>query len=82
MGNDLADFNNDGWTDIITLDMMAEDNYSIKASMGTMNEKLFTSLVNLDQHQQYMYNTVQVNNGRKSFAWTKNCRFSDPNFKI
>ena len=63
MGNDLADFNNDGWTDLFTLDMTAEDNFSIKASMGSMNELLFTTLVDLDQHQQYMFNTLQVNNG-------------------
>lgn len=63
MGNDLADFNNDGWTDLFTLDMTAEDNFSIKASMGSMNELLFSTLVELGQHQQYMYNTLQVNNG-------------------
>ena len=34
MGNDIADFNNDGWSDIFTLDMMAEDNYGIKTSLG------------------------------------------------
>jgi len=63
MGNDMVDFNNDGWTDLFTLDMTAEDNFSIKASMGSMNEKLFATLTRLGQHQQYMYNTLQVNNG-------------------
>jgi enediyne biosynthesis protein E4 len=63
MGNYLADFNNDGWTDIITLDMMAEDNYGIKASYGSMNLDMFQKLVSLGQNNQYMFNTLQMNNG-------------------
>ena len=63
MGNDLADFNNDGLIDIVTLDMTAEDNYSQKASMGVMNESVFVTMVRLGLHHQYMYNAVQVNNG-------------------
>ncbi len=63
MGNDLADFNNDGWSDIFTLEMTAEDNYTIKTSMGFMNHKNFHTLVNLGLHHQYMYNTLQLNNG-------------------
>jgi hypothetical protein len=63
MGNYLGDFNNDGWSDIITLDMMAEDNYGMKASYGSMDLVMFETLVNLDQQHQYMYNMLQMNNG-------------------
>jgi hypothetical protein len=63
MGNDLADFNNDGWSDIVTLEMMAEDNYTIKTSKGMMNMNHFQTLIDLDLHHQYMYNTLQLNNG-------------------
>jgi enediyne biosynthesis protein E4 len=63
MGNYLADFNNDGWSDIFTLDMMAEDNYGIKASYGSMDGDMFQKLIDLGQHHQYMFNTLQMNNG-------------------
>lgn len=63
MGSDIADINNDGWSDIFTLDMMAEDNYGIKTSLGSMNPERFQNLVNLGLHHQYMYNTLQLNNG-------------------
>jgi enediyne biosynthesis protein E4 len=63
MGNCLADFNNDGWSDIVTLDMMAEDNYGIKASYGSMNLEMSQKLTGLGQNNQYVYNTLQMNNG-------------------
>ena len=63
MGNDLADFNNDGWSDIVTLEMMAEDNYTMKTSMGMLNKDHFNTLVDLGLHHQYNTNTLQMNNG-------------------
>ncbi len=62
MGNDIADFNNDGWLDFMTLDMVSEDNYGIKASMSGMNPEKFNELLTKGFHYQYMYNTLQVNN--------------------
>ena len=41
MGNDMADVNNDGWLDFMSLDMVSEDNYGIKASMSGMNPERF-----------------------------------------
>lgn len=63
MGNDLADFNNDGWPDIITCEMMAEDNYTAKTSMESMNSMVYQRLVDLGLHHQRNYNTLQLNNG-------------------
>ena len=63
MGNDIADFNNDGLLDFITLDMMSEHNYDIKTSMSGMNPERFYKHVDLGLHHQYMYNTLQINNG-------------------
>jgi len=68
MGNDLADFNNDGWADIITLDMIPEDNYSVKTSSfwsgnGSLNLMVFKRLAELGLHIQCKQNMLQMNNG-------------------
>ncbi|WP_190810782.1 VCBS repeat-containing protein [Flagellimonas sp. S3867] len=63
MGNDIADFDNDGFVDIITLDMVSEDNYGMKTSMASMNPQKFNNNVNAGKHYQYMYNTLQKNSG-------------------
>ncbi len=63
MGNDMSDINNDGWLDIMTVDMMGESNYDIKTSMSGMNPKGFHEAVDLGLHHQYMYNALQINSG-------------------
>jgi hypothetical protein len=63
MGSDIADINNDGLLDIISLDMMAEDNYTQKTSMSGMNVADFYGIEDLGLHRQYMYNALQLNNG-------------------
>ncbi len=64
MGNDIGDINNDGWQDIVNLDMVAQDNYGIKTSMSAMNPDQFAQLIEQGQHHQYMFNTLLLNNGR------------------
>lgn len=59
MGNDIADFDNDGYLDILTLDMVSEDNYGMKTSMASMNPQKFAKSVAEGKHYQYMYNTLQ-----------------------
>ena len=63
MGNDISDFNNDGLMDIFTVDMISEDNYGIKTSMGGMSPERFHDLVDMGLGNQYMYNTFQMNIG-------------------
>ena len=63
MGNDIADINNDGLLDILSVDMMAEDNYSQKASMSAMDIESFSEVESNGLHAQYMFNALQLNNG-------------------
>ncbi|MEO1413547.1 MAG: FG-GAP-like repeat-containing protein, partial [Bacteroidota bacterium] len=63
MGNDIGDINNDGWPDIVNLDMVAADNYGIKTSMSAMNPVQFHALVEQGEHHQYMFNSLLLNQG-------------------
>lgn len=61
MGNEIADYDNDGHLDVLVLDMVSEDNYGIKTSMPSMNPDLFNKRIIQGFHHQYMYNTLQRN---------------------
>ncbi|KAA0989726.1 VCBS repeat-containing protein [Dyadobacter aurulentus] len=63
MGNDIADFNNDGLPDIFTLDMLPEDNRRQKLLAGLDNYELFDFNVKVGFHHQYMRNMLQLNEG-------------------
>ena len=68
MGTDTGDINNDGFMDLITLDMASDDHYRSKTNMGSMSAEKFHDLVNTGNHYQYMTNTLQINNEGKSFS--------------
>ena len=68
MGNDIADFNNDGLQDIITLDMLPEDNERQKLLTAPDNYSKFDLNVRSGFHHQYMRNMLQLNNGDGSFS--------------
>ncbi|TMU55641.1 hypothetical protein FGG15_15865 [Flagellimonas algicola] len=68
MGTDIADINNDGLPEVISLDMVAEDNYGIKTSMSGMDPKAFNYAVEKGFHYQYMYNALHLNNGDGHFS--------------
>lgn len=68
MGSDAADINDDGYTDLITLDMLPNDERVIKESEG--DDVMFNMqkhLKSLGYKDQYSRNMLQINNLGKYF---------------
>ena len=63
MGIDVADFNNDGWFDIVQVDMVAEDLAERKRMTGAMTFGAFMELRNRGFLYDYSANVLQVNAG-------------------
>ncbi len=63
MGNDVADVNNDALPDILTLDMLPEDNRRQKLLMAPDNYEKFNLAVSSGFHYQHMRNMLQLNEG-------------------
>jgi len=68
MGNDLADFNNDGLLDLMVLDMVAEDNRRLYMNEGGNNQRKFDQTLYYGLHYQYMFNMLHLNNGNETFS--------------
>ncbi len=71
MGNDVADINHDGWPDIISLDMLPEDEIPLKRSEGDDNiqiQKLRTQ--KYGYHYQFTRNMLFINQGKGSYLET------------
>src|SRR5680860_724693 len=68
MGNDIADFNNDGLMDIMVLDMLPEDNQRRKTIVPSGSFDKLQMLSDRGYTPQYTRNTLQLNNGNGSFS--------------
>ncbi len=68
MGIDMADINNDGHADIFITDMLPEPDERVKAVMEFEGYDVFRLKQSKDFYQQYIQNTLQLNNGNGSFS--------------
>lgn len=68
MGNDIADYNNDGWPDIISLDMLPEDEVIVKMSAGEDPYDIYQLKLGFGYEKQFARNTLQLNLGRGKFS--------------
>lgn len=68
MGVDIADINNDGLSDIFITDMLPEGDRRVKSVMEFEGYDVFKLKQSKDFYQQYIQNTLQLNNGNNSFS--------------
>ncbi|RYY58161.1 MAG: RNA-binding protein [Chitinophagaceae bacterium] len=68
MGSDAADINNDGLPDLVTMDMLPEDNYMQKMHSGAENFNKFQQLFTAGFYYQYSRNMMHLNNGDGTFS--------------
>lgn len=68
MGNDVADINNDGLMDLVTLDMLPEDLKKRKLMSGANSYGHFQHALNYGYGRQHMRNMLHLNNGNKTFS--------------
>ncbi len=74
MGADVADFNNDGRPDVVTLDMLPEDNYRQKLLKGPDEYDAYHLLLDSGYYHQQMRNMLHLNQGTDAVGHT---RFSE-----
>lgn len=63
MGSDISDFNNDALPDLITIDMLGEDNYRKKTTIGKNVYQTYLNNEQFGYEYQYVRNMVHLNNG-------------------
>ncbi len=68
MGNDVADFNNDGYTDILSVDMLPENRMTYMASGTEYEFQHYSQFLKNGYAPQYMQNTLHVNLQNGNFS--------------
>jgi hypothetical protein len=68
MGSDMADINNDGLVDLVSLDMLPHSNYQQKMHAGVDNYDKINMLAEGGFHHQSSRNMLQLNNGDGTFT--------------
>ncbi len=68
MGSDIADINNDGFEDILVMEMLPENYKRSKVSMPRMDVEGFRAIVDSGFQKQYMHNVLHLNHGNGFFS--------------
>ncbi len=68
MGVDVADANNDGYPEIVSMDMLAADPYILKRSLGDDDYDVFFSKIASGYNYQYSRNALQYNRRNGMFS--------------
>lgn len=68
MGNTIADINNDGLTDIVSLDMLPEDLNTYKSSGTEFSYPIYNNYLKNGYAPQFMQNTLHLNLGHGKFS--------------
>jgi hypothetical protein len=68
MGSDMTDFNNDGWLDVFTTDMLPETDQRLKTTTKFDNYNVQNAKLKNDFHHQFASNCLQLNNGDGTFS--------------
>jgi len=63
MGSDISDYNNDGYQDIITLDMLGETNYRKKTTISKNSYQTYINNEEWGYEYQHVRNMLHVGNG-------------------
>ena len=70
MGIDISDINNDGLQDIFITDMLPDGEERVKSVMEFDGYNVYKRKQRDDFYQQFIQNTLQINNGNGSFSET------------
>lgn len=70
MGVDVADANNDGFPEIISMDMLPSDPAILKRSLGEDGYDIFQNKINFGYNYQYARNNLQYNRRNGHFSET------------
>lgn len=68
MGADIADINNDGYSEVFTTDMLPDNDYRLKTLGSFDNIDLYRGKVKSNFYHQFMQNGLQLNNGNGTFS--------------
>jgi hypothetical protein len=70
MGVDAADINNDGYPEIVSMDMLPSDPYILKRSLGEDDYDVFYHKIDYGYNYQYTRNNLQFNRRNGMFSET------------